>query len=137
MSYSSLTIPKDYYNRFIDHIRATCPEFSKNAINTMIGTFKPKDREDRWKTLLITTSADNAFAHYLNAHGCFIDARQIGDQTYYQVYETSTTRRDETEHPLYNMIVEMEAIEVHKLNKIIEEHGGTVLDFNTDCIVHF
>ena len=100
----------------------------------MIGTFKPKDREDRWKTLLITTSADNAFAHYLNAHGCFIDARQIGDQTYYQVYETSTTRRDETEHPLYNMIVEMEAIEVHRLNKIIEEHGGTVLDFNTDCV---
>jgi hypothetical protein len=77
--YSSLTIPKDYYNKFIDHIRATCPEFSKNAINTMIGTFKPKDREDRWKTLLITTSADNAFAHYLNSHGCFIDARQIGD----------------------------------------------------------
>jgi hypothetical protein len=35
------------------------------------------------------------------------------------------------------MIVEMEAIEVLKLDKIIEEHGGTVLDFNTDCIVRF
>ena len=51
MSYSSITRPKDYHNKFIDHIRATCPEFAKSAIHTVTGTFKPKDREDRWKNV--------------------------------------------------------------------------------------
>ncbi len=40
----------------------------------------------------------------------------------------------ETESPIYNQILQEEAIEMHKLIKIVESYDGTVLDVNTDAI---
>jgi len=106
---------------------------AKLAVNSMIGCFKPKVREN-WRSLLITTNPNAAYAHFLNKNGCFIDSRKIGDQTYYQVYDRYFSNREETEAPIYNQILEQEAIEVHKLIKIIENKGGVVLDVSTDCV---
>jgi len=131
--YSSLTIPKDHYNKFIDYITSTMDDKAKLAVNSMIGCFKPKVREN-WRSLLITTNPNAAYAHFLNKNGCFIDSRKIGDQTYYQVYDRYFSNREETEAPIYNQILEQEAIEVHKLIKIIENKGGVVLDVSTDCV---
>ena len=44
------------------------------------------------------------------------------------------TVKDEPEAAIYNQIVELEAIELHKLGQIIKENGGTILDLNTDCV---
>jgi hypothetical protein len=44
------------------------------------------------------------------------------------------TENDETESAIYNQIIELEAIELHKLGQIIKANGGTILDLNTDCI---
>ena len=135
--YSSLTIPKNYYNKFIDYITTKIPEKAKLAVNSMIGCFKPKVREN-WRSLLITTNSNTAYAHFLDKNGCFIDARHIGDKekytTYYQVYDRYFSNREETEAPIYNQILEQEAIEVHKLIKLLESKGGVVLDVSTDCV---
>ena len=32
------------------------------------------------------------------------------------------------------MILELEAIEIHKLKTLVESHKGTVLDLNIDCV---
>ena len=40
----------------------------------------------------------------------------------------------ETEKPLYDQIMDLEAIALHKLATLIESKNGTVLDLNTDCI---
>ena len=50
--YSSLTIPKNFYNKFIDYLDSVMGDKSKLAINSMIGCFKPKEREN-WRSLLI------------------------------------------------------------------------------------
>ena len=44
------------------------------------------------------------------------------------------TEKDETESAIYKQILQSEAIELHKLGKIIKANGGTILDLNTDCI---
>ena len=131
--YSSLTIPKDYYTKFIDYLDSVMGDKSKLAVNSMIGCFKPKMREN-WRSLLITTNSNIAYTHFLEKNGCFIDTRQIGDNTYYQVYDRFYTNKEETEAPIYNQIVEQEAIEVHKLKIILGSKGGVVLDVNTDCL---
>ena len=51
------------------------------------------------------------------------------------MYEKFTSESLETETPIYNMAVELEIIELHKLTKIIESKGGTVLDVNTDAAI--
>ena len=131
--YASLSIKKDHYNDFIEYIYQELGDLAKLAINSMTGCFKPKVREC-WKSLLITTDVNNAFYHYLDKRCCYMDERKIGDQQYYQVYEQSFTSREETEAPIYNMILEQEAIQLHKLSKIIEGQGGLVLDLSTDCV---
>ena len=131
--YSSLTIPKTYYNRFIEYLDGVIGDKSKLAVNSMIGCFKPKMREN-WRSLLITTNPNIAFSHFLDKNGCFIDTRNIGDNTYYQVYNRFYSNREESEAPIYNQILEQEAIEVHKLKRILESKGGVVLDVNTDCL---
>ena len=131
--YSSLSIPKNYYNKFIDYLTEKLPDKAKLAVNSMIGCFKPKVREN-WRSLLITTNPKAAYAHFLDKNGCFIDARHIGDETYYQVYDRYFSNREETEAPIYNQILEQEAIEVHKLIRLLESKGGTVLDVSTDCV---
>ena len=131
--YSGLTVPKDYFNEFIDYLYDSMGDFAKLSVNSMIGCFKPKVRE-HWKTLAITTDKNEAFHHFLQAHGCFVHSNEINEKWYYQVFEQSMTSREETESPLYEMILEMEAVELHKLATIVKDNKGVVLDLSTDCV---
>jgi energy-coupling factor transporter ATP-binding protein EcfA2 len=58
----------------------------------------------------------------------------IGDERYFQAYKSYFTTKQETEAPIYDQILQIEAIELHKLTLIIESKGGLVLDLNTDCV---
>jgi hypothetical protein len=58
--YSSLTIPKNYYYNFIDYLNGVMTDKSKLAVNSMIGCFKPKVREN-WRSLLITINPNIAY----------------------------------------------------------------------------
>ena len=44
------------------------------------------------------------------------------------------TESDETESPIYNQVLDLEASELHRLTQIIISNGGTILDLNTDCV---
>ena len=131
--YASLSVPKNYFNEFIDFLYTEMDDKAKLSVNSMIGCFKPKEREN-WRSLLITKNPNTAYAHFLDKNGCFIDTRHIGDETYYQVFDRYYSNREETEAPIYNQILEQEAIEVHKLMALIESKGGVVLDLSTDCV---
>ena len=99
----------------------------------MIGCFKPSAKEN-WKSLAITRSVNEAYNHFLALKGSFIQVHNIDKEKLYQVLNTYMTETDETESPIYNQIVELEAIELHKLGEIIKANNGTILDINTDCI---
>jgi hypothetical protein len=68
---SSLTIPKEYFNGFIDHLYATMGEHSKLAVNSIVGMFKPEERE-HWQTLCIVDNPNEAYSYYLRDQGCHI-----------------------------------------------------------------
>ena len=131
--YSSISIPHDYYNAFIDYAYKSFGEFAKISINSMIGMFKPKEREN-WKSLLISSDASTAFYHYLKKNAAFIDTRIINGKHYHQVFESFITNKLEAEAPIYNQVLDLEAIELHKLITIIKDNKGIVLDLNTDAV---
>jgi hypothetical protein len=108
---AGIRIKKDYFNNFIDYVYENFDEkMAKFAINTTIGCFKPKEKTN-WKTLAITTNSNESFNLLMQHNGCFIEDRRIRDQHYYHTYTSYTTRNEETESPIYNMIIDMEAIE--------------------------
>lgn len=143
--YASLSIKRDYFNAYIDELyklfgkfnRVTDEgveiKFDKLAVNGIVGCFKPKDRHC-WQSKFITNNSSNAFAHYLNYDAGFIHDFEVNDTTYYHVYREYTSKQEESEMPLYNMILDMEAVQLHKLAKLVESKGGVVLDLATDCV---
>ena len=131
--YSGLTIEHDYYNEFVTHLYDILGNNAKMAVNAMIGMFKPKPRES-WVSKMIITDANCAFNHLLRLDGCFIDSRDINGKQYYQVYEKYMTNKEESDAPIYNQILDLEAIELHKLMKVVEGHNGIVLDVTTDAV---
>ena len=132
--YAQLTVPHNYYNAFIDFLYKNMGDNAKLSVNGMIGSFKLKEREN-WTSLLITQNANEAFNKYLQLNGCFIDHRQINDKNYYQVYNKYRTEKEDSEGPIYNQVLDLEAIELHKLKSIIEANNGLVLDVSTDCAI--
>ena len=129
--YASLSIPQNYYNKFIDFLNKNVDD--KLCVNTMIGCFKPKIRE-HWKSLCIDSNANVAFYHYIDKSACFINYWEFNNTTYYEVFNKYNISHEETEAPIYNMVLELEAIELHKMSKLIKSKGGCILDLSTDCI---
>ena len=96
---SSLKLDRDHFNDFIEFLYSNVDEHGKLAPNTMIGSLKPKAR-DNWKTICFTTDPDVAMYHFLKKDGCYIDSRDIGETVYHKVYERFETERQETEAPI-------------------------------------
>ena len=83
---ASLTVKADHYNEFINYLYTKLDDdLKKLAVNGMIGSFKPKAREN-WRSLCITRNANEAYNHFLSLKGSFIEVRDIDNTNYYQVY---------------------------------------------------
>jgi len=132
---SSLTIKKNYYNKFIDYCYSNIKDYSKLAINSMIGNFKPNlNKREHWNSKTFTSNSCEAFNTFLKYKGCFIDVKTINDKKYYHTFEKTYNTNLENQSPIYNQILQQEQIELHKLSQLIKSHSGTILDYNTDAI---
>jgi DNA replication protein DnaC len=147
---SSLTLEHDYYNTFIDWCSANLPaQHFKLAINSLIGSLAINKENSFFKSLFIIKDRDEAYSEFLKLKGSFIKVIETdqfrGDSkytmkqrkelgTYYQVFDESISLNIESEKEIYNMIVDIEALELHKMKLIIEKKGGTVMEYKTDSI---
>ena len=101
----------------------------------MIGSFKPNlNKHVNWASVCITSNSCEAYQQYIQNKGCFIEVIKIKNEKYFHVYKEIERTNMETEKPLYDQIMDLEAIALHKLAILIESKNGTVLDLNTDCI---
>ena len=135
---SSLVTPNDYFNEFIQYIVDTLPaDKAKLAINSMIGGFAMSKENEFWKCINTTEDYKEAFNAFIEHKGCFINIQPYDKGAYYNVFEKHISLNMETEKPIYDYVLQLEAIEMHKLSKIIEKNGGKVLELKTDCIVFY
>ena len=130
---ASLSVKGDYFNKFIEYCYDILGDYAKLSVNSMIGCFKTKDSEI-WKSLCITADENEAFYYFLNKDGSFIHNMNINEKQFYQAYNKRIVRPQEFETPLYDMVLQMEIIELHKLSKLVMNNNGVVLDVNTDCV---
>ena len=93
--------------------------FFKLAVNGMIGKFKPKQNEN-WSSISIQENPNDVFHHFLKADGCFIKTRNIDDRTFYHAFKKYYTEKDESESPIYHIILELEAIELHNSRRAFD-----------------
>ena len=153
----SIELNHDHFNDFIDEcynnesldkcnekiyeiyndmeISLNLMDAKKTAINAMIGSFKPSiNKNIKWKSLIITNKSTEAYEYYLKNNGCFIKTIKSNDKIYYHVFKEYVKSNIETEQPLYDQILDIEAMELHKLAELIKSKGGQILDLKTDAI---
>ena len=151
---SNITIQPKYYNEFIDlcqtnlikddeiielynkyNIKHDDIDFRKLGPNVMIGRFKPNlNKNSRWKSICITSNTCEAYEQFLENKAYFIEVIKINDIKYFHVYKEIMKTNMETEKPIYDQILDLEAISLYELAELIKLKGGEVLDLNTDCV---
>ena len=122
---SILSIPSTYYNEFIDlcyksldkhediinfynelEIDDSNIDFKKMAVNMMIGGFKPNlNKNIKWLSVCITASSCEAYHQFL----------QI-----ITINEVIQSTNVETEKPICDQILDLEAIALHRLSNLIK-----------------
>ena len=120
----SMKLNSDYFNEFIDSVYAKFGNLNKNAINALIGCFYRRE----YSTIMThyTRSFQEACYLFTQYEGSFVKK----DMDMYSVMFEENFKSQETESPLYLQILDMEAVEVHKLSKIV----GKVSRVKTDAV---
>ena len=129
----------DYFVDFIEYIRSNIdPVMYKLAINSLVGNFAKK--ESKFQKCFFTRNFDEAVQIDLKCDNSHIAVMRFeNDETadvekLFQITHTTETKWSEDSKTFYNLILEIEAIELHTLASIIQERGGTVHAINTDAV---
>ena len=98
----------------------------------MIGNFKPNvDKHVITNSVCVTGSYKEAMYQYIKYPNSIFKKIEVNGNVYYHVLNDTKNYKMETEAPIYEQIMQLEAIELHKLKLIIESKGGVVLDLST------
>ena len=133
------TLKNDYFKEDIDTLLKAFeiePTLQKTAINSLIGTFGITSRTSaRTKFSLDHYEASTWWGEKETKSDVFIKNIQLDNgEILYEGTFTEPVEMEATKYPLYKQILEMEAVELHKLETLIIKKGGVVLDRNTDAI---
>ena len=131
---ASLSTKHNYFNGFINWCMDNLGDLKKLSINSMIGYFGVNKESISWKSLGITEDLCEAYHNFIEYNGCFIDAKKSNRTEFFHIFTQQNTVNIETEKVLYDFILDLEAMELHKLETIIKEKGGKILEYKTDCI---
>jgi DNA replication protein DnaC len=129
----SVTIPANYFNKFIDFVYSTYEvKQAKRIVNSLIGSFNIMS--SKFSKVRFTTDdtqkAVTCLTHCLAPTELYNqDGKKLNMMTNTRVVEYS-----EHSSPLYNQILNMESVELHKLYTIVKQNEGRPLEMNTDCV---
>lgn len=129
--YSSLVLENGYFNKVIDELIKLPGHLSKFGPNALIGCFNIN--EVKHMKTFFTTNYRQACTEFMKnkANTAFI--QQLNGTNVYEVQTHEEFEKQLYDCVLYNVILELEAIEMHKLKSIIESNGGVCTFINTDC----
>ena len=130
----SITLDPHYFQKFIDFIRSHFPEHSKLLINAFIGGMNISEIEYS-KMFFHSSILDGAYMYLTKNCSPSIMTTEQGNSIY-KSCRKQMLEMDETRRPLYNQILDIEAVELDRLKSLVEQNKGTVLQCNTDSITY-
>jgi 5-methylcytosine-specific restriction endonuclease McrA len=125
----------EYEKIYVVKNKCILSDYKKSCINSMIGGFKPNTQKKvNWRSVHVTESKIEALQFSIQYEGSYVDTFVSNNKLFFHVFAPSKTTNIETERPLYDQIVQQEAMELHRLQILVESKGGIVTDINTDAI---
>lgn len=134
----SNTLPCNYFQSHIDCLLnafSVESDLLKLCVNSFIGLL---GRTRRLYTNCEFTKSPYEASEKIEDPSIFIQSHKLkNNEILYEVIKNDDIFIDTTDYMIYKMILELEAIELHKLEKKIEKRGGLPLDRNTDAIRYY
>jgi hypothetical protein len=132
----SKTLPQKHFQKYIDillNASSVERDLQKVIINSYIGLFGIRHQTASYsKFSLDLYDASNWWVKNPNV---FIRTNELEkDVTLYEGIHKEDVITEMSNYPIYSMILQVEALELHKLENKIIEKGGYILDRNTDAI---
>jgi hypothetical protein len=129
------TLKNDYFKPFIGFVLdlfKDFPELAKLSINSIIGLFGRLKNNFFDNEICTKTEKDmfqayhkftNPFQSHITSDYCVITSKSSFDKL-------------DNSYPIYAQVLALEAIELHKLCKIIKSKGGIPLCLKTDAVIY-
>ena len=130
----SMKLKNNYFVEYIDYIYNTCKDekLSKILINTFIGNLGNDTTIN--KTTHLFNSLNYASYFGLTKEGFEVEKL---DEDIYECSNLKTTKQADNLRPLYYQILDLEAIELDKMDKILNKHSKGTICMNTDNVVAY
>lgn len=130
----SFTVPHDYFVKYIDSVyEIEDKPLAKLIINSFIGTFN-KNEFSFTKAVFSEQFADMSYFYMKNNTN---DVHISEDAGLYMLQSTKTIKTDSNKRPIYAQVLDLEAIELHKLERLVNEHGYVVSGLCTDAVYYY
>lgn len=130
---SSLELSGDFFNGVIEEFIKMPYGMDKAGTNFLLGLFNKLTVEIN--KMVYSTSFANASTLYMNNDDGkhFLETEKIGDKKVYVVKSSENYSSDYFTNVIYHQVLDVEAMELHKLKTIIKKNGGHVTHLSTDC----
>lgn len=139
----SLTIKEHNYKPFIDGVYKfynsgdeKLDYLIKDIVNSFIGACAQNTNEMCKATRYVQTEIDAGYYSMLSGMrpNCLSD--DDGNTLLYCMKKIENVLKDEDMRPTYLQILDIEAIELHKIAEMVKSNGGKVVELNTDCVTY-
>jgi hypothetical protein len=133
----SYKIEKGYFKKFVDHLLdlfKDSPQLQKLSINSMVGLFGRRKNKFIEHRICNGKDIDDIACAYHDLTKPYIN--KINPDLVSITGEVSIQKL-ESYFPIHLQILDCEAIELHKLSKMIESNGGIVTTLKTDCVYYY
>lgn len=129
---------KGYFKEFIGMLKQYIPNMQhvKMAVNNFIGCTGKKQNAKSFQTMKVTRShKDAVLAHsYYKSKVHYYGKNYNVQNEYYRIYDEKKIVDNSTRLPIYLYILGMEAMELHKLYKLVKANNGIPTYVNTDAV---
>ncbi|MBC7766561.1 AAA family ATPase [Arenimonas sp.] len=129
----SLSLQSDYFNKFIDYVYSLDTPHYKIMINGFLGMFGNKITKTT--EIYLTRSINEASYHYFNNNNVFIVPNSNNDETFFEIVHKKETYQEDSYVPIFNQILDIELMELHKVACLLKRNNGVLIYTNTDNVI--
>ena len=131
------TLPNNYFQKHIDILlnAFNCePDLQKLSINAFVGLMGITTRQVCYSKYSLCPYTASAW-YVSNNKDVFIKNHHLTNgETLYEGLFSEEVLNETTQYCIYSMVLQMEALELHKIETLVIDNGGIILDRNTDAI---
>ncbi len=133
------SVNSDYYESFFNYVVSTTKDIAKSGkfmINSFIGSWGTKVQLER-KVIFCKDINEASYHYFNNPEKVIVKSHdmEFKEGGFHEIVHKREKYIDSSYVPIFNQVLDLEAIELYKIQKLLKSHGGKPVYLNTDQVV--